>query len=97
MPGFPFQLASLFVRPNREGPEEILFPEVSYNSALEEAGLATLFNRHEELCSTLFKQIVESDGQHKLFDLLPAGNDNERYNFRNRRMFLIPRVKTKRF
>ena len=100
MPGFPFQLASLFVRPNREGPEKSVkdsIPEVSYSNALEEAGLPTLFNRREELCSTLFKQIVESDGQHKLADLLPARNDNERYNFRNRRMFSIPRVKTKRF
>ena len=74
-----------------------LFPEVSYSNALEEAGLKTLFNRHEDLCSTLFNQIVESDGQHKLADLLPTCNDNERYNFRNRRMFSIPRVKTKRF
>jgi len=100
MPGFPFQLASLFVRPNREGPEKslrILFPEVSYSNALEEAGLTTLFNRREELCSILFKQIVESDGQINLADLLPARNDDESYNFRNRRMFSIPRVKTKRF
>ena len=32
-----------------------------------------------------------------LADLLPACNNNERYNFRNRRMFSIPHVKTKRF
>ena len=56
------------------------------------------FHRCEELCSTLFEQIVESDGEHKLAGLLlPARNDSERYNFRNRRMFSIPRVKTKRF
>ena len=75
----------------------ILSPEVSYSNALEEAGLTTLFNRREELCSILFKQIVESDGQINLADLLPARNDDESYNFRNRRMFSIPRVKTKRF
>ena len=101
MSGFPFQLASLFVRPNREGLEKsllrILIPEVSYCKALEDAGLETLFYRREELCSTLFKQIVESDGQQILASLLPARNDNERYNFGNRRMFSIPRVKTKRF
>ena len=74
----------------------ILFPEVSYNKALEDAGLKTLFHRREELCSSLFKQIVESD-QHKLAGLLPASNDSERYNFRTRRMFSIPNVKTKRF
>ena len=75
----------------------ILFPKVSYGKALEDAGFKKLFHRREELCSSLFKQIVESDGQHKLAGLLPARNDNERYNFRNRRMFSIPRVKTKRF
>ena len=60
-------------------------------------GIKTLFHRREESCSTLFKQIVESDGEHKLAGLLPARNDNERYKSRNRRMFSIPRVKTKRF
>ena len=75
----------------------ILFPKVSYSKALEDAGLKKLFHRREELCSTLYKQIVESNRQHKLAGLLPARNDNERYNFRNRRMVSIPRVKTKRF
>ena len=63
----------------------ILFPEVSYSKALEDAGLKILFHRREELCSTLFKQIVDSDDQHKPAGLLPARNDNERYIFRNRR------------
>ena len=45
----------------------------------------------------MFNQIVESDGQQIQAGLLPAQNDNERYNFRNRRMFSIPLVKTKRF
>ena len=74
----------------------ILFPQVSHCKALEEGGLKTLFHRREELCSSLFKQIVESD-QHKLASLLPAYNDSGRYNFRTRRMFSIPNVKTKRF
>ena len=39
----------------------ILFPEVSYSKALEDTGLKTLFHIREELCSTAFKQIVESD------------------------------------
>ena len=33
----------------------------------------------------------------QLAGLLPTQNDNERYNFRNRSMFSILRVKTKRF
>ena len=75
----------------------ILFPELSYCKALEDAGLKTLFHRREELCSTLFKQIVESNDQHKLAGLLPARNDSERYNFRTRHMISIPNVKAKRF
>ena len=54
----------------------ILFPEASYSKALEDAGLKTLFHSREELCSSLFKQIVESD-QQKLAGLLPAHNDSE--------------------
>jgi len=41
----------------------ILFPEVSYCKALEDAGFKTLFHRREELCSILFKQIVETNDQ----------------------------------
>ena len=73
----------------------ILFLEDSYSKALEHAGLKTLFHRREELCSSLFKQIVESD-QHKLAGLLLVLNDSERYNFRTGRMISIPNVKTKR-
>ena len=74
----------------------ILFPEVWYSKALEDAGLKTLFHRREELCSSLFKQVVKSD-QHKLAGLLPVHNDSEGYNFRSRHMFSIPNVKTMRF
>ena len=58
--------------------------------------LLVIQDRREELCSSVFKQIVEID-QRKLAGLLPAHNDSERYNFRTRRMFSIPIVKTKRF
>ena len=44
----------------REESKRILFPEVSYSKVLEDAGLKTLFHRCKELCSTLFKQIVEN-------------------------------------
>ena len=46
MPGFPFQLASLFVRPNREGSEKTLkdsIHEVSYSKALEVESLKHSF------------------------------------------------------
>ena len=100
MPRFPFQLSSLFSDQIDRVKKRVLriqFLEVSYSKALEDAGLKTLFHRREKLCNTLFKQIVESDGQHTLAGLLPARNDKDRYNFRNRRVFSIPRVKTKRF
>ena len=75
----------------------ILFPEISHRKALEDEGLKTVFHTRDQLYSTLFKQIVESDGQHKLAGLLSPWNNNERYNFRNRHMFSIPCVKPKRF
>ena len=53
------------------------------------------FRRREELCSILFKQIVESDGQPKLVGLLRVRNDNERYNFRNRPYVFNPTCKNK--
>ena len=75
----------------------ILFPEVPYSKALADAGLKTLFHRREQLSKTLFKRIVESDGKHKLVSLLPPRKNGERYNLRNTNMFVMPRVKTKRF
>ena len=75
----------------------ILFPEVPYSKALADAGLKTLFHRREELCRTLFKQIVESDGKHKLACLFPPRKNSERYNLRKMCTFVMPRVKTKRF
>ena len=62
----------------------ILFPEVKYSKAVEGEGLKKLFQRRVELCSTMFEQIVESDGQHKLAGLLHTQNENERCHFRNR-------------
>ena len=45
----------------------------------------------------LFNQIKESDGQHKLADLLPARNNASQYNLRKKRMFAMSGIKTKRF
>ena len=72
----------------------IMFPEDSYSKALEDAGLKPFFYRREELCKTLFKQIIESNGQHKLAGLLPACRINERYHFRKMRLISMPFVKT---
>ena len=53
----------------------IVYPELSYREALAEANLMSLFDRREYLCTTLFNQIIESDGQHKLAGLLPVPNN----------------------
>ena len=40
-----------------------------------------------------FRLFSDGDGNGQL----PARNGNERYNFRNKRIFSVPRKKTKRF
>ena len=52
----------------------IVYPDLSYREALADANLMSLFERREHLCITLFNQIIESDGQHKLAGLLPQRN-----------------------
>ena len=69
----------------------ILFPEVSYSKALEGTGLKTIFIDARNYVALCLNKL-----QRELAGLLPARNDNKRYNFRNRRMFSISRVKTKR-
>jgi len=47
-----------------------MYPELSYNEALEKARLPKLAERRDMLCSKLFKDMV-SDPDHKLAYLLP--------------------------
>ena len=75
----------------------IIYPEAWYRKALEDANLKTLFDRREELCVSLFNQIKESDGLHKVADLLTARSNASKYNLRNKRLFAMPSIKTKRF
>lgn len=74
----------------------ILYSELSYREALADANLMSLYERREHLSITLFNQIIESDGQHKLAGLLPVRNDT-RYSLRNRLMFSLAKIKFKRF
>ena len=53
----------------------MVYPELSYREALADANFMSLLERREHLCMTLFNQVMESDGQHKLAGLLPARND----------------------
>ena len=73
-----------------------MYSELSYSEALADTILMSLFERREHLCITLFNQIIESDNQHKLARLLPVRNDT-RYSLRNKQMFSLLDIKTKRF
>ena len=75
----------------------IIYPEASFRKVPEHANLKTLFDRREELCVSLFSQTKESDGQYKLADLPPVHNKASQYNLRNKRMSVMPGIKTKRF
>ena len=50
----------------------ILYPELSSRKGLADANLMSLYERREHWCITLFNEIIESDGQHKLAGVLPA-------------------------
>ena len=62
-------------------------------------GQFQIVNRYYKEYRTQFGPLRDTGTywENKLAGLLPARNDSERYNLRNRRMFSIPRVTTKRF
>ncbi|XP_028414247.1 uncharacterized protein LOC114537304 [Dendronephthya gigantea] len=73
----------------------IIFPHQSYNEALKEAFIPTLFDRREMLSQSLFKDIVVN-GNHKLAGLLPPRNSCNGF-LRNNRTFNTPQCRTDRF
>ena len=73
----------------------IIYPDFSYNEALNALDLTTLFERRQILNDRLFKEIVE-DSSHKLNNLLPSRNSCTA-NLRKRRLFQLPICKTNRF
>ena len=73
----------------------IVFPYLSYNEALKEANIPTLFDRREMLSIDLFKDMVDNKN-HKLAELLPPRNVCNR-NLRNERIFTVPICRTNRF
>ena len=73
----------------------IIYPDLSYNEALNALDLTTLFERRQILNDRLFKEIVE-DSSHKLNNLLPSRNSCTA-NLRKRRLFQLPICKTNRF
>jgi hypothetical protein len=73
----------------------IIFPDLSYEDALITLNMKSLWLRREDLCSKLFKLIVD-DENHKLHHLLPM-NVPDIYNFRSSKQFYIPKFRTNRF
>ena len=72
----------------------IIFPYASYNSALKEAGIPSLYDRRASLSSDLFNDIV-LDINHKLAGLLPPKAVHHR-QLRSNRKFIVPVCKTDR-
>ena len=71
----------------------IIYPYVSYNEALVQAGLSRLVDHHQDLCKSLFYNILE-DTNHRLHHLLPPQFSTS-YSLRNPRTFDI-KFNTKR-
>ena len=66
---------------------------MSYNEALVQAGLSRLVDHHQDLCKSLFYNILE-DTNHRLHHLLPP-HFSTSYSLRNPRTFDI-KFNTKR-
>ena len=74
----------------------IVFPSLTYGDALASAGLETIQDHQRTLTMNFFNQIVR-DTKSKLHSILPEINENDRYELRKRRKFIVPLAKTKRF
>ena len=60
----------------------IIYPQLSYQDALDTLGLQTLYARRRDLCNELFDPIL-SDEEHKLRKFLPPKVTSNTYDFRN--------------
>ena len=73
----------------------IIFPHLSYQNAMREADIETLYDRRESLTRDFFNKIIQ-DSSHKLHTLLPDKNQTN-VNLRVKRMFKDSVCKTDRF
>lgn len=73
----------------------IICPSSHYDEALTHLDLVSRHEHHRSLCNDFFNNIVNDKG-HRLHHLLPPLRKNERYFFRHKRTFAIPKVKTER-
>ncbi len=75
----------------------MLFPNISYDEALESVNLPTLKARRADICEKLFEEIQGED--HRLNHLLPKPHDRGGHNTRISvsQKFLLPKWRTKRY
>ena len=71
-----------------------IFPHASYNSALKEAGIPSLYDRRASLSFDLFNDIILNTN-HKLAGVLPPKADHHRQLCSNRKVN-VPVCKTER-
>ena len=70
-------------------------PNQTYAQSFQKLNLTSLKERRSPLCDKWFSSIVSLES-HKLRNLLlPLQEDN--YNFRNKRLFSIPMIRTERY
>ena len=73
---------------------KIVYPEESYNEALELSNLTLLSDRRSNLCKKLFHSM--QDANHKLNHLLVMRHGNE-YQLRNPNKYELPICRTDRY
>ncbi len=73
---------------------KIIFPDLSYETALEQTGLPTLEYRRIQMCKKLYTNML--DDSHKLYKLLPNVRENG-YPVRNKLKYEPPKCKTERY
>ena len=73
---------------------KIIFPDLTYEKALETTGLPLLSQRRTDMCHKLYKQM--QNPEHKLHKLLPSEKNN-RHNLRREMKYEPPKAKTKRY
>ena len=62
---------SLRLNANKKRALTIIYPDISYQAALDKLNMVTLWERTEKLCAELFNSVV-NDENYKLYILLPS-------------------------
>ena len=93
--GLPEYLSEVIERIQRRA-LHIIYPQLSYQDALDALGLQTLYSRRRALCNKLFESVLR-DEEHKLHKLLPPKVTSNTYNFRNNKLSNMSKYRTNTF